>query len=169
MAFRPTDLHDLDVAREVRIETHRPDDNVQSTVIWIVVDDGDVFVRSVHGEAARWYQQAIANPDVTIDDSGRRLEARAVPVHDADSIRRINEALKPKYTGDDGFESMFEPAALLANFRLEPRFPDEVPLEAPAFLGADEPSELGPPIEVGLLDAGPAIDENILLQPHKPV
>jgi hypothetical protein len=169
MPFRPQDLHDLDVAQEVRIETHRRDGRTRSTVIWIVVDHGDVFVRSVRGERGLWYKEALADPNVTIDDQGRRLEARAVPVRDPESIRRINEALKRKYTGEGGFDEMFAPDVLHANFRLEPRFAGEGALEAPAHLGADEPSELGPPVEIGLLDGGPAIDENVILQPHKPV
>jgi hypothetical protein len=169
MPFRPQDLHDLDVAREVRIETRRKDARIRSTVIWIVVDGGDVFVRSVRGESGKWYQEALAEPYVEIDDRGRRLEARAIPVHDADSIRRIDEALKRKYTGDGGFDEMFQPSAVQANLRLEPRIAGESALEGPAYLGADEPSELGPPVEVGLLDGGPAIDESVLLQPHKPV
>jgi hypothetical protein len=167
MPFRQQDLHDLEIVREVRIETRRKDARTRSTVIWIVVDGADVFVRSVRGESGRWYQEALADPNVEIDDRGRRLEARAVPVRDPDSLRRIDEALKRKYTGEDGFDEMFAPAAVAANLRLEPRFANESALEAPAYLGADEPSELGPPIEVGMLDAGPAIDEEVILQPHK--
>jgi hypothetical protein len=169
MAFRPQDLHDLDTAHEVRIETHRPDGSTRSVVIWIVVDKGEVFVRSVRGAAGRWYQEALAEPAVTIDDSGRRLEARAIPVHDANSIRRVSDALQHKYKGADGLAEMLVPGILDATLRLEPRSPDERPLEAPAYLGADEPSELGPPVEVGMLDAGGPIDESVLLQPHKSV
>jgi hypothetical protein len=169
MSFRPQDLHDFDTAREIRIETHGDKDLVHSTVIWIVVDNGQVYVRSVRGEKGRWYREALANPNVTLDDEGRRLEATAVPVRDPDSIRRINEALKRKYADDDGYDEMLVPDVLNANFRIEPRFADESALEAPAYLGADEPSELGPPVEVGMLDAGPPIDENVILQPRKPV
>ena len=168
MPFRPEDLHDLDVAREVRIETHRADGRIRSVVIWVMVDQGDVFVRSVHGTSGRWYREALDTPDVTLDDGGRRLECRAVPVHDPDSIRRVNDALKRKYEGTDGYDEMLEPDVLDATFRLEPRSGGELPLEAPAYLGSEE-SELGPPVEVGMLDVGPAIDENVILQPHKPV
>jgi len=169
MPFRPQDLHDLDTAREIRIETHGDHDVVHSTVIWIVVDKGDVFVRSVKGDQGRWYREALANPNVSLDDAGRRLEVKAVPVHDPDSIGRINEALERKYAKDDGYDEMLVPDVLASNLRLEPRFADETTLEAPAYLGADEPSELGPPVEVSPLDAGPAIEENVILQPRKPV
>jgi hypothetical protein len=169
MPFRPQDLHDFDIAREIRIETHIGDHSTRSTTIWVVVDNGQMFIRSVRGPKGVWYQEALANPDVIIDDRGRRLEARAVPVHDAESIRRVSDALRRKYANDEGLAEMLDPDLLDATFRLEPRTPDEMPLEAPAFLGADEPSELGPPVDVSLLDAGPPVDESVLLQPHKPV
>ena len=169
MAFRPQDLHDLDVADEVRIETRRDAKSTRSTVIWIVVDKGEVFVRSVRGDRGRWYQEALATPEVRIDDAGRRLEARAVAANDPDSRRRVDAALKRKYPGrDDGLPPMLTPEAQAANLRLDPRTADETSLEGPAYLDADEPSDLGLPVEVGLLDAGPAMDERVVLQPHKP-
>jgi hypothetical protein len=169
MRFRQIDLHDLDVAREVRIETQAATGEIHSTIVWVVVDDGEVFVRSVRGERGRWYQEALVDADVTLDDEGRRLEARAVPLTDAATIARIDAALARKYTGDAGYESMLKPEAQQANFRLEPRREGEIPLEAPAYLGDDEPSELhGHPIEAGLLDGGAPIDQDVLLQPHKP-
>ena len=106
---------------------------------------------------------------MNLDDAGRRLVARAIPVHDADSIRRVTEAVQRKYAGDDGLAEMVRPPALDATFRLEARTPTEIPLQAPDFLGADEPSELGPAVEVAMLDAGGPIEESVLLQPHKPV
>ena len=168
MPFRPTDLHDLDVAREVRIETTAKPGEVHSTIIWIVVDGGEVFVRSVRGERGRWYREALQNPNVRIDDSGRRLEARALPASDPQAIARVNAALERKYKGDPGYESMLKPDVLGTTLRLDPLHADEQPLEAPAYLGTDEPSELETPVEVGLLDGGPAIPEDVILQPHKP-
>ena len=48
-----------------------------------------------------------------------------------------------------------KPAAQQANFRLDPRREGEMPLEAPAYLGDDAPSEIhGHPVEVGMLDGG---------------
>ena len=168
MLFRPEDLRDLENAVEIRIETRRDEKSTRSTVIWIVVDQGNVFVRSVNGPRGRWYQEALAEPAVTIDDRGRRLEARAIPVHDADSARHVNEALQRKYASStDGLPPMLTPLALEGTFRLEPQHSGEVPLEAPAWLGDDQPNELGPAIEEGMLEGGPAIEERVFLQPHK--
>jgi len=168
MSFRSEDLHDLAVAHEVRIETHTARDTTRSTIVWIVVDEGQVLVRSVLGARGRWYQEALANPNVVIDDSGRRLEARAVPLGDAASTRRVSEALGRKYPPGTGLDEMLEPEALTANLLLEARIDHEIALQGPANLGADEPSELGPPIDMDLLHGGPALEERTILQPRKP-
>lgn len=125
MPYRTQDLHDLDGALEVRIETVSDEKSIHSTIIWIVVDNGEVFVRSVNGARGRWYREALATPEVTIDDAGRRLVARAVSVNDPDSIRRVDAALKHKYRNSaSGLPPMLMPEATVANLRLDPRVPE---------------------------------------------
>jgi len=120
MSFEPDDLQRLAAAEEVEIETQAPDGPVHRTIIWVVVDDTEVFVRSVRGHPARWFREASANPAVALHVDGRRLPVTAIPATDPDSIDRINAALTAKYTGIEGYDSMFEPHALPANYRLEP-------------------------------------------------
>jgi hypothetical protein len=120
MSFATEDLQRLAADAEIEIETQAPDGPVHRTIIWVVVADGDVLVRSVRGERGRWYKEAKANPAVAIHSAGRRLSATAVPATDPDTIDRINAALTAKYVGTEGYDSMFEPDVLSANYRLEP-------------------------------------------------
>jgi hypothetical protein len=120
MSFSEDDLARIDAAEEVEIETQAPDGPVHRAIIWVVVDGGDTFVRSVLGERGRWFREASANPAVALHVDGRRLAATAIPATDPDSIDRINGALRTKYTGIEGFDSMFEPANAATNLRLEP-------------------------------------------------
>jgi hypothetical protein len=120
MSFAMDDLERLAAAEEIEIETQAPDGPVHRTIIWIVVHDGDVLVRSVRGEGGRWFREASANPAVAIHAGDHRLAATAIPATDPDSIDRINAALTAKYTGVEGYDSMFEADALPANYRLEP-------------------------------------------------
>lgn len=167
MAFRQIDLHDLDIAREVRIETQDQQGDVRSTIVWVVVDGEDVFVRSVRGERGRWWRDAMAHRDITIDDSGRRLEGNLIPVSDAASIARVDGAITRKYANDEGHDSMLTDEARQTTARVEARAPGEMALQAPAYLGSEEPSELGDPIDVSMLDGGAAISERVILQPRK--
>jgi hypothetical protein len=121
MSFATDDLQRLAAAEEVEIETQAPDGSVHRTIIWVVVDDSEVFVRSVNGRPARWFREASANPGVALHLDGRRLPVTAIPATDPDSIERISAALRAKYAQDrTSLEAMLEPGMLDANFRLEP-------------------------------------------------
>jgi hypothetical protein len=121
MSFATDDLERLAAIEEVEIETQAPDGPVHRTIIWVMVDGDDTFVRSYRGRPARWFREASANPGVALHFDGRRLSATAVPATDPDSIERISAALKDKYAHDPvSLATMLEPDMLDANFRLEP-------------------------------------------------
>lgn len=123
MAHFDTDTLELfDRLREVRIETVRPDDRRQRTIIWIVVDAGEALVRSWRGDRARWYQAALDRPaEVVIHAAGRQVPVRAVPAIDDDSVARCSDALARKYAGDPSTPSMLRRDILATTLRLEPR------------------------------------------------
>ncbi len=52
----------LDRELEIDIETVRQDGRPKRTTIWIVVDDGEVFVRSWLGDRGHWYRHARVRP-----------------------------------------------------------------------------------------------------------
>ncbi len=106
-------------AREVVIET-RSGDRVTGTVIWVVVEDEKVYVRSVRGTPGRWYQRALAEPDVTLRVGGNRLRFRAVPAGDDESVERASEGLRRKYPKGRSLDSMLRPEVLRTTLLLEP-------------------------------------------------
>lgn len=120
MSFSDEDLAALDRAEEVRVETQAPGGPVHRTIIWIVVDDGEVFIRSVRGERGRWYREAKANPAIAIHVDGKRLAATAIPATDPDSIERTSNAIKRKYAADPALRTMIVPAVLPTTLRVEP-------------------------------------------------
>lgn len=120
MAFSPDDLELLANEEEVRIETRAADGSAHRTIIWVVVDGQDVFVRSVRATRGRWYREALADPDVAIHADHRRLPAKAIHTPDPDSVARTSAALVQKYTGIPGLKPMMQPNVLDATLRLEP-------------------------------------------------
>jgi hypothetical protein len=129
MPFNDEDLAEIDGAKTIRIETWRPGGPVHKTPIWVVVDDGDVFIRSWRGANARWFREARANPDVAIHlgkGGKRRLPATAAHASDPDSVRRASEALERKYAGDPATPSMVRHEILDTTLRLEHRPEPEV-------------------------------------------
>jgi hypothetical protein len=120
VSFEPDDLAAIDAAKTVRIETQAPGGALHRTIIWAVVDDGRVFVRSHRGATARWYREAVANPAVAIHVGRRRVAATAIPATDPDSVERTSAALLAKYEGDPSARSMVRDEILATTLRIEP-------------------------------------------------
>ena len=105
--------------REVDIET-RSGDRVYRTVIWVALDDGDLFIRSYRGNTARWYQRALADPRVALVAGETRVEFRAVPAADPDSVRRATEGFTRKYHSRGSLAGMVRAEVLDTTLRLDP-------------------------------------------------
>src|SRR5262249_41562736 len=98
MTFSPEILAVWDGTAEVEIETSRGGAAaVHRTVIWIVVDGGEAYVRSVRGPAGRWYREVVANPRGAVHASGERVPVRAQAANDAETVARVSAALQRKY------------------------------------------------------------------------
>ena len=83
---------------EVQIETRRDSKSpVHRTTIWIVPTEYGVYVRSANGKKGRWYQEALANPLVTIRVGRRKASVRAEPEHNPLVIRAVNAGYRKKY------------------------------------------------------------------------
>lgn len=119
MRFGPEQLALLGESSEVDIETRRGDRRYR-TVIWIVVDDGEVFVRSVRGDAGKWYQRALSDPDVTLHVDQTVIPARAVPAEDPETVERVNGALREKYRPGGSLDAMLRSQVQEDTLRLEP-------------------------------------------------
>jgi hypothetical protein len=112
----------LAAEREVRIETKRRDGSVRRRIIWVVVDGGDVFVRSWKGEGGAWYRAAVRAPDELALTVGKtRIPVSAQVADDEDSVERTSRALQEKYAGDPATPSMVRPYNLATTLRLSPR------------------------------------------------
>jgi hypothetical protein len=92
-------LRDLD---EVALRTRQHAD--KAVVIWSVVTDGALFVRSARGAKGRWYRDITAEPLASLEFAGRRIGVKAVPLTDPSPYAR----------------SVVAPAVLSTTLRLDP-------------------------------------------------
>jgi hypothetical protein len=98
VSFDSGTLARWDETPEIEIETSRgADAPVHRTVIWIVVDGDDVYVRSVRGHAGRWYRELTANPHGAVHAGGQRVAVDAQPAADDATNARVSERLRQKY------------------------------------------------------------------------
>jgi hypothetical protein len=106
---------------EVQIETRRDRKSPQhSTTIWIVATDSGVYVRSFKAKKGRWYQEALANPDVTVSVGRRKVKARAEPEQNSTVNKAVSIAYREKYgeRWPDETKPMIQPSVVATTLRL---------------------------------------------------
>ena len=124
-AFPAEIVADIAEREEVELETTRRSGAKRKTIVWIVAEGPDVFVRSVRGEEGRWYQDLLANPEGVFHFRGRPklppVPFRAFHTPDAESVARTTRALNAKYRGQGAsLGSMLQEPVLPTTLRLEP-------------------------------------------------
>ena len=74
--------------------------------VWFVRAEGKVQLVPIHGTDSDWYRNVEAAPTVRLGAGGRDVEARAIPVDDAQRVASIVDAFKAKY-GTETFERLY--------------------------------------------------------------
>lgn len=106
--------------REVTIETERLGGERRRTIIWIVVVEGDAYVRSVRGARGAWFRELTRQGAATLRAAGRSVAIRAEPATDAATVEAVSAALIAKYGTGASTVSMLQPDTLPTTIRLLP-------------------------------------------------
>ena len=117
--FDSDTLRELRDFQEVAIRTGKHPKS--AVVIWVVVADDEVFLRSVRGSKGRWYRDLAAGGSATLEFAGRQLAVQAYPASDAGSIERASREYLRKYQPSPYAQSMVRADVLSTTLRLEPR------------------------------------------------
>jgi hypothetical protein len=115
-AFDSGMLTQLRNTEEVRIQAGQ----AKAAVIWVVVADNDVFVRSVRGPKGRWYKAAAADKQATLEVGDRSVPVRVIAATDDASIERASREFLAKYSPSPYAPMMVRPEVLMTTLRLEP-------------------------------------------------
>jgi hypothetical protein len=117
--FDADTLRELRDLRELRIRTGKHPKT--AVVIWIVVANDEVFVRSWLGNNGRWYRDLAAGGPATVEFARRRLEVHAFPAGDAASVALASTEFVRKYKPSTHAREMVRSEILPTTLRLEPR------------------------------------------------
>lgn len=117
--FDADTLRRLKDVREVAIRTEKHPET--AVIIWVVVADDEVFVRSVRGSRGRWHRDLAKGGPATLEFAGRRLGVEAFPANDDHSVARASREYLSKYDSSPYVQSMVRPEVLPTTLRLEPR------------------------------------------------
>jgi hypothetical protein len=113
--FDADTLRELRVVQEVAIRTEKHPKS--AVVIWVVVADDEVFVRSWRGAKGRWYRDLAAGGPATREFAGRLLAVQALPASDQVAVRpgqpRIPEEVSAEHPcpGDGALRNLTDHAA----------------------------------------------------------
>jgi hypothetical protein len=122
-SFAAETLRLLDETKEVRIETRRDDHSPEHrTIIWVVVVEGEVFVRSVRGSRGRWYREISSNPESALHVEDTRIPVRAAPATDDTTVDAVSAAFRSKYqqSSPGSTAAMVRPEILPTTLKLSP-------------------------------------------------
>jgi hypothetical protein len=129
VTFEESDLEQLATAEEIAVETRSISGEVHRTIVWPLVRDSTVYLRSYHGPRGRWYREALADPDIALVIDGRRVPARVVLATDEASVEACSAALREKYRRSYSLAAMLTPEVLPTTLRIEAA---TVPAPSPA-------------------------------------
>ncbi len=123
-------LERLATVREIEVETRgRRSGAIRSVTVWVVVDEGQPYVRSEFGDAGQWYRNALADPRVGLVVDGRRLEVVATLVTDRARWGRVSDALRAKYRDSRSLAIMVRPEVEPMTLALDPARHDPARLD----------------------------------------
>jgi hypothetical protein len=123
MALDDDTLGLLDESIEVDIRTPRRDGSVSSRPIWVVVVDGEAYIRSYKGESGAWFRRARADGAASISAAGRTFDVGTKLIGDDEALdERISEAFRAKYgeRSPGPTEAMVSPEVVRTTMRLSP-------------------------------------------------
>ena len=122
MAFDQNTIDLLDESIEVDMVTPRRDGSLSKRPIWVVVIDGEPYVRSYLGPEGAWYKRALADGRAALEVAGKTIEVGTEPEHGEEINRRVSDAFHTKYAAGspEPTEAMLSPEVSATTLRLTP-------------------------------------------------
>lgn len=123
MVWTPDELERLGRESELRIAGRRVDGTLRRLVIiWAVVADGDVYVRSVRGDGGGWFRGVEQRHEGRIESGGVDRDVRFTDVPADDPVQEaIDAAYAAKYPGSrSSVASITAPKARATTLRVLP-------------------------------------------------
>jgi hypothetical protein len=117
-AFDASTLEMLRTTDEIRIRTRKH--KGQGVTIWIVTVGEQAFIRSFRGAQAKWYVDAVADGQATLEVGDRQVAVRLTPVADPATVEAVSQAYLSKYASSPYAKAMVAPEVLPTTLRVDP-------------------------------------------------
>ncbi|MEU2718214.1 DUF2255 family protein [Streptomyces sp. NPDC007205] len=105
---------------EIVLWVRHADGRWSARTVWVVVLDGEAYVRSAFGRRSAWYRRVLGHADTEVKVAGDRLSVTLQPVDDPELVQRVSGAYRAKYglNWPGPVESMNGPEAAATTMRL---------------------------------------------------
>ncbi|WP_432883009.1 DUF2255 family protein [Kribbella sp. CA-245084] len=114
------ELQALDRISEIRVAGRRQDGSLRTlTIVWHVVVNGNLYVRSVRGAEGSWYKGVIRHYEGAISWDGKTRDVTYIP--DATADDQLDAAYYKKYGNGSATDAIVNPKAKPTTLRVEPR------------------------------------------------
>jgi hypothetical protein len=123
-SFSAQDLETLSKTAEVEVEPIRSNGSAaRRKIIWIVVDSGQAYIRSVRGESGAWFKVVRRSGSAVIHAGSTAWPVTLTVVTDQAEIARVSDALRAKYEArwKGPTASMLRDNVLSSTLRVVPR------------------------------------------------
>ena len=119
-AWTDEELRTLDRIGEIRVAGRREDGSLRRlTIVWHVVVDGKLYIRSVRGVDGRWYRGVIRHYEGAIDCDGQIRNVTYIPDDSVDDL--VDAAYFAKYGNGSSSRAITNTTAKATTQRVEPR------------------------------------------------
>ena len=114
------DLATIDRDRELRVAARRRDGTLRPpTIVWHVVVDGNLYIRSVRGQDGAWYKAARRTRMGSIAVGG--VQSEVMFTADDTHNEAIDLAYHAKYGSGSPVRAITSPIATTTTLRIDPR------------------------------------------------
>ncbi len=69
--------------------------------VWFVLEGETIYLLPMYGLKTEWYQDLLANPDVTISVKGKRMAAKAKPIREGAKVAEVVDRFRQKHGPDE--------------------------------------------------------------------
>ncbi|HEY3557968.1 MAG TPA: DUF2255 family protein [Kribbella sp.] len=113
------ELQSLARIGEIRVAGRRQDGSLRTlTIVWHVVVDGNLYVRSVRGIEGSWYKGVLHHHEGAISWDGKTRDVTYIPDSTADD--QLDAAYFDKYGNGSPTQAITNPTAKATTLRVEP-------------------------------------------------
>ncbi|MED5803852.1 DUF2255 family protein [Gordonia sp. Z-3] len=117
--WNPGDLDAIDNDGELHIAAHRPDGTLRkSVIVWHVVVDDNLYLRSVRGDSGAWYKGVQRTGTGVIDAGGVRADVTFTRDNEHDDA--IDAAYRAKYGTGSAVQAITSATATATTLRVDP-------------------------------------------------